>query len=119
MLTKNLSRVSLAFAVLLFNAPCFAQNEIENNQPVAGDLHTRETAIQAKLKSKYDAGLLDADQLAKYQRDFDGICVEEDDIKSRGNGMTESGRKTIMKKLDNFEANLDKQTGGEAKKSTK
>src|SRR6516165_8151061 len=45
----------------------------------------------------------------KCQRDLDGIAVQEDDLKSRDSGLTEAGKKEIMKKLDVFEASLDKQ----------
>jgi hypothetical protein len=119
MLKKILPGVSLAFAALLLNAPCFAQNEIENNQPVVGDLNKKEVAIQKKLQSKYDAGLIDADQLAVYQRDLDGISVKEDELKTRSSGMSDSAKKDIWNKLETFETNLEKQTTSDKSKAKK
>lgn len=92
---------------LVLSAPCFAQNEITENQPVVGDINTRTKLLQTKLKTNYDAGLIDSDELAKFQRDLDGICVQEDDLKARAGGMTGAGRKEILKKLDLFESELD------------
>jgi len=97
-----------ALLALVLNVPCFAQSEISENQPVVGDVNTRHAQIQAKLKSDYDAGLIDSDQLSRYQRDLDGIAVQEDDLKARDGGLTGAGAKDIMKKLDTFEADLDK-----------
>ena len=101
---------------LVLNVPCFAQSEITENQPVVGDINARQTQLQAKLKSDYDGGLIDSDQLSKFQRDLDGIAVQEDDLKSRDSGLTEAGKKEIMKKLDVFEASLDKQAKSRAAK---
>jgi hypothetical protein len=92
---------------LVLNAPCFAQNEITENQPVVGDINSRTKQLQTKLKTNYDAGLIDSDELAKFQRDLDGICVQEDDLKARSGGMSSAGRKEILKKLDIFESELD------------
>jgi hypothetical protein len=110
MLKKNLFGIQLVL-MLALSLPSLAQEEITSNQPVVGDLNAREVKLQAKLKDNFNAGLIDSDELAKFQRDFDGICVEEDDFKSRGNGMTDSARKSIMKRLDLFEADLDRHTG--------
>jgi hypothetical protein len=105
---------------LILSVPCFAQNEITENQPVVGNIHDREALVQAKLKSNYDAGLIDSDELAKFQRDLDGICVQEDDLKSRAGGMTSGGRKEIEKKLDLLEGELAKHAGkGGAPKTSK
>jgi len=117
-LKNHLPGVVIVLTAML-NTPCFAQSEITNNQPVAGDLHTREAQIQSKMKANFDAGLIDSDELARLQRDFDGICVQEDDLRSRGSTITDSARQDILKKLDKFEADLDKRTKkGESSKST-
>lgn len=101
---------------LVLNAPCFAQGEITENQPVVGDINTRQAQLQAKLKSNYDSGLIDSDELANFQRELDGIGVQEDDLKSRAGGMTSAGQKEIMKKLDLFEADLEKHSKHGGKK---
>lgn len=107
MLRKNLLGMQFVIA-LAPSLPCLAQEEIMNNQPVAGELSGRESKIQAKLKDDYNKGLIDSDQLCIFQRDLDGICVDEDEIRSRAGGMTDGARKGIIKRLDFFEANLDK-----------
>jgi hypothetical protein len=104
-----------ALLVLMLNVPCFAQNEITENQPVVGDVNSRHAQVQNKLKSDFDQGLIDSDQLSLFQRDLDGIGVQEDELKSKDSGLTGPGRDAILKKLDQLEARLDKQ----AKRTTK
>jgi hypothetical protein len=108
MLKKSVLAVQVLLLAAL-NTPCFAQSEITNNQPVVGNLNDREKQIQAKMTADFQAGLIDADQLSILQRDFDGICTQEDDLRTRGSGMTDAGRKMISGKLDSFEVRLDKQ----------
>jgi hypothetical protein len=107
MLKSKYSILVAAIGILL-SAPGFAQDQIKDNQPIVGALHKKEAKIQAKLQADYRAGLIDSTELAKLQRDFDGICVEEDRLKTKGEGMTDAGRTLIMAKLDEFEVALDK-----------
>jgi len=102
---------------LVPSIPCFAQNEISDNQPVRGALNKKETHIQAKLTEAFNKGYLDSTELAGFQRDFDGILDHENDLASAG--MNESGRKSILKDLATFEARLDKQTGLNAQGGTR
>jgi hypothetical protein len=104
---KKVSLTMLVLSVLVPNTPCFAQGEISNNQPVRGSMGKNEARIQAKLKADYKRGLIDADQLAQFQRDFDGILDRENAIQS--DGMNTSGKKDILKDLTAFEARLDNQ----------
>jgi hypothetical protein len=75
--------------------------------------------IQQKLKDDFSKGLIDADQNASMQRDFDGIMTREDDLKNRGTGMNEAGKKDILKQLTAFEARLDKAAGMNKNKKSK
>jgi hypothetical protein len=107
-MVKNKYSMLIASIAILLSVPGIAQDQINDNQPIVGALHTKEVKIQAKLQADYRAGFIDATELAKLQRDFDGICVEEDKLKTKGEGMTDAGRALIMTKLDTFEAALDK-----------
>jgi hypothetical protein len=109
----------LALSALVFAAPSFAQNEIKNHQPVVGSLNKTETHIQAKMTGNFHKGLIDADQLSQFQRDFDGILDHENELQT-GTGMNADGKKSILKDLAAFEARLDKAAalnGGGKKKS--
>lgn len=108
---KKLCLTALAVSVLMPVAPSFSQSEITNNQPVKGSMDKDAARVQQKLKDDFTKGLIDADQNAQLQRDFDGIMTREDDLRSRGNGMNASGKKDILKQLTAFEARLDKQAG--------
>ena len=108
---KKLFLTALVVAAVMPVAPSFSQSEISNNQPVKGSMNKDAARIQQKLKDDFKNGLIDADQNAQLQRDFDGIMTREDDLKSRGNGMNASGKKDILKQLTAFEARLDKQAG--------
>lgn len=108
---KKLCLTALVVAVLMPVAPSFSQSEITNGQPVKGTMDKDAARIQAKLKDDFAKGLIDADQNASLQRDFDGIMTREDDLRNRGNGMNASGKKDIVKQLTAFEARLDKQAG--------
>ncbi len=108
MLNKSfLSALALAAVSL---APCLAQDEINNNQPITGPLNKAEARIQAKLTRDFQKGYINDDQLAQFQRDFDGI-LDHENVLQGGKGMNDSGRKTILKQLGDFEARLDKQAG--------
>jgi hypothetical protein len=101
--------LALSFALVSL-APCLAQDEITNNQPVVGALNKTETRIQSKLTEDFNKGLIDSDQLGQFQRDFDGI-LDHENVLQTGGGMNESGKKSILKDLSSFEARLDKQAG--------
>lgn len=103
---NKLSAIMPIFAILVLGTPGFAQNQLSNNQPIRGDLHGREAEIQARLKADFKRGLIDATELAAFQRDLDGILVKENDFKSRSTGLTDSGRETLMKKLDVLEGRI-------------
>jgi hypothetical protein len=108
---KNLClSVLVSSALLSSTALCFAQDEIGNNQPVRGPLNKSEARIQAKLTTDFNRGLLDATQLASFQRDFDGILDHENELKT-GNGMNKAGEEDIFKRLAAFEIRLDQQAG--------
>jgi len=104
---KHLSLALTAFAMSVM--PSFAQNEISNNQPVSREMSAEEIRIEAKLKLDFKNGLIDSNQLAQMQRDFDGILVKEDSFKARG--LTDDGRKAIGEALCQFESKLDKAAG--------
>lgn len=106
MLKKLCLTVLVLSAVVPF-VPSFAQDEITNKQPVVGVLNKTEVRIQAKMTSNYHKGLINDGQLAEFQRDFDGILDQENQLQT-GTGMNASGKKTILKKLADFEARLDK-----------
>ncbi len=89
--------------------PSLAQCEISNNQPVTRNLSADEVRIEGKIKLDYQQGLIDSDQLAQFQRDFDGILVEEDSLKSRG--LEGRGRLATRTALNKFEAKLDSSAG--------
>ena len=112
---KKSCLAALALAAVSF-APCLAQDEVNNNQPVTGPLNKAEARIQAKLTQDYNKGLINDNQLAQLQRDFDGI-FDHENVLQGGKGMNEAGKKTIQKQLTDFEARLDKQAG--MNKSTK
>jgi hypothetical protein len=108
-----MNRIS-CIAVTLFAAslpllPSVAQNEISNNQPATRNLSENELRIEGKMKADFKKGLIDSNQLASFQRDFDGILVKEDSFKARG--LTDDGRKSIGQSLCDFEARLDKSAG--------
>jgi hypothetical protein len=73
---------------------------------VQGSLHTREAEIQNKLNKAFDAGNIDSNELASFQRDLDGILVKEDREKTKASGLTNSGFARISKDLDIFEGRL-------------
>ncbi len=104
---KKLCLVASVVSVLAPCTPSFAQSEINNNQPVRGSMGKDEMRIQDKLKADYNKGLINSDQLADFQRDFDGILDRENAIQS--DGMNKSGRKDILRDLASFESRLDKQ----------
>jgi hypothetical protein len=104
---KKLCLTMTVLCALGPSIPCFAQDEISDNQPVRGALNHRETHIQSKLTEAYNKGLLDSNELAEFQRDFDGILDKENALASAG--MNEAGRNGILKELSAFEARLDKQ----------
>jgi len=104
---KHFALVSAALALSVL--PSFAQNEISNNQPVTRSLSDEEIRIEAKMKLDFKNGLIDSNQLAEMQRDFDGILVKEDSFKARG--LTDDGRKAIAEALCLFENKLDKASG--------
>jgi len=107
------SSFNFAISALLLastSLPSLAQSEIANNQPVTRSLSQDEVRIMGKLKEDFRKGLIDSNQLAQMQRDFDGILVKEDSYKSRG--LTDDGKKTIEKALCDFEAKLDHSAGG-------
>jgi hypothetical protein len=114
---KKLSLLALSSVVLSF-APSYAQDDINNNQPVAGRLNKTETRIQAKLTEDFNKGLLNSDQLCQFQRDFDGILDHENELQT-GGGMNASGKKKIETDLAAFEARLDKQAGLNISKKAK
>ena len=103
---KNTLRSSTLIAALLIAAPAFAQSQIDNNQPVRGDLHTREAELQNKLNASYDAGFISSTELAAFQRDLDGILVKEEKEKGKASGLTDSGYDAIANSLDIFEGRL-------------
>ncbi|MBK9773348.1 MAG: hypothetical protein IPP57_21450 [Candidatus Obscuribacter sp.] len=92
--------------VMVLLVPASAQTQIDNNQPVKGVLHTREALLQLKLNGAYRAGLIDSNELAAFQRDFDGILAKEEDYKTRPSGMTSGGKQDIEKRLYLFEERL-------------
>ncbi len=108
---KKLFLTALVLSVVMPVAPSFSQSEITNNQPVKGTMDKDAARIQQKLKDDFTKGLIDADQNASMQRDFDGIMTREDDLRTRGNGMNAAGKKDILKQLTAFEARLDKAAG--------
>jgi hypothetical protein len=111
-LKEPIMKSSIALAVLTASMtlmPAFAQNEISNNQPLNRNLSEDEVRIEAKLKLDFKKGLIDANQLAQMQRDFDGILVHEDAEKAKG--LTSDGRASIKKSLCEFECKLDKAAG--------
>lgn len=116
---KKLLITALVMTAVMPIAPGFCQSEITNNQPVKGVLNKDAERIQQKLKDAFNKGLIDADQNAELQRDLDGILTREDDLKSRGNGMNDAGKKDIAKQFAQFEARLDKQTNMTKGKKTK
>lgn len=116
---KKLFLTALVVSAVMPVAPSFSQSEITNNQPVKGSMNKDAERIQQKLKDDFKNGLIDSDQNAQLQRDFDGIMTREDDLKSRGNGMNASGKKDILKQLAAFEARLDKQAGLNKTKKSK
>ncbi len=103
---KNTLRSSTLIVALLIAAPAFAQSQIDNNQPVRGDLHTREAELQNKLNASYDAGYISSSELAAFQRDLDGILVKEERQKSKASGLTETAYDGLSKDLDIFEGRL-------------
>ena len=107
MSTRN--RVASAVVTaLMLGAPAFAQSQIDNNQPVQGDLHGREAGLQSRLTAAFDGGLLDSTELAAMQRDLDGILTRETDFRNRSTGLTSGGHDAIEKSLDIFEACLNR-----------
>jgi hypothetical protein len=109
-----MNRIS-CIAATLFTAsltllPGLAQNEVSNNQPLTRSLSANEIRIEAKMKQDFKKGLIDSNQLASFQRDFDGILVKEDSYKA--GGLTDAGKKTIETKLCAFEGRLDTSAGG-------
>jgi hypothetical protein len=96
------------FAALMLGAPAFAQSQIDNNQPVQGDLHAREASLQTRLTAAFNGGLIDSNELASMQRDLDGILTRETDFRNRSSGLTSGGYDTIQKSLDLFEARLSR-----------
>lgn len=94
---------------LMLSTSARGQNEITNNQPVVGVLNKTETRIQAKITSDYHTGLIDSDQLAQFQRDFDGILDKENEFQSSRSGMNAQKKQKILDMLAAFEARLDKQ----------
>jgi len=108
---KKLCLSVLVASALMSNAgACFAQDEINDNQPVKGPLNKTEARIRLKMQRDFKTGLIDSDQLASFQRDFSGILTHEEELKT-GGGMTKSGEESILKQLAEFEARLDKQAG--------
>jgi hypothetical protein len=106
---KHYTALTLAVSsIFVFGLSAFSQSQISDNQPVKGELHARETEIQAKLKAAYNAGNIDSTELAQFQRDFDGILTRENDFRTRSTGLTDSGKETIAKQLDTFEARLNR-----------
>jgi len=106
---KNLCLTVIASTALLSSTTmCFAQDEINQNQPVRGPLNKAEARIQSKLTTDYNKGLIDSTQLASFQRDFDGILDHENELKT-GGGMNKSGEEDIFKRLKAFETRLDAQ----------
>ncbi|MBS2007991.1 MAG: hypothetical protein JST01_13175 [Cyanobacteria bacterium SZAS TMP-1] len=106
----NSSKMLITAAILTITAlPTLAQNEISNNQPITRSLSEEEIRIEAKMKLDFKKGLIDSNQLAAMQRDFDGILVREDSFKARG--LTDDGRKAINEALARFEEKLDKAAG--------
>lgn len=108
MLRKS-SLTVLALSALVSLAPCSAQNEITNNQPVVGSLNKTETRIQSKMTTDYHKGWINSDQLAQFQRDFDGILDKENVYQASRDGMTAERKAKILAELAAFEAKLDKQ----------
>lgn len=104
---KKLYLLTLSSAVVSL-APCFAQNEIDNNQPVTGPLNKTEARLQSKLTADFNNGFIDEAQLSEFQRDLDGILDHENALLTEG-GINESGKKTLLKDLAAFEVRLDKQ----------
>jgi len=108
---KRISCIAITlFAASLTTLPSLAQTEISNNQPITRNLSENEIRIEGKMKADFRKGLIDSDQLASFQRDFDGILVKEDSYKS--GGLTNEGRKSVERSLCDFEARLDKSAGG-------
>ena len=100
--------VSVAFVLTVaFAGTSFAQNSAQNNQPVVGTVHERESSIQKKMQQYYKGGLIDSAELARFQRDFDGICVKEDRDRMTAPGLTNDAKSATLKKLDMFEKDLD------------
>jgi len=108
---KKLILTAVVVAAVMPVAPSFSQSELTNNQPVKGTMDKDAARIQQKLKDDFTKGLIDADQNASLQRDFDGIMTREDDLRTRGNGMNAAGKKDILKQLTAFEVRLDKAAG--------
>lgn len=105
----NLRRLVVALCVPLafaMQSGADAQNPTQNNQPVRGELHERETKLKDRLQVEYKAGRIDSNILAKMQRDLDGICVKEDELRMQKDGFTDKDREDIHKKLDTFEEEL-------------
>jgi hypothetical protein len=99
---------SAVVTALMIGAPAFAQSQIDNNQPVQGDLHAREASLQAKLTAAFDGGLLDSTELSAMQRDLDGILTRESDFRNRSTGLTSGGHDALEKSLDLFESRLNR-----------
>jgi hypothetical protein len=110
-MTKRITRSYLLAALAIGLSVCSyasAQNPAQNNQPVVGSVHKQEARIQRKLQQYYKQGRIDSNELARFQRDFDGICVKEDAARMKEEGLTDQAQSSLMKKLDLFEADLDK-----------
>ncbi len=105
----NLKRVTVLMCLPLamaMQSSVSAQNPTQNNQRVRGELHERETKLKDRLQLEYNAGRIDSNVLAKMQRDLDGICVKEDELRMQKAGFTDKDREDIYRKLDTFEEEL-------------
>jgi hypothetical protein len=102
--------IAMALLVVAMTAlPSLAETTITNDQPLTRTLSENEIRIEAKMKLDYKKGLIDSYQLTNFNRDLDGILVQEDSLIDRG--LTADGWATIKKALCAFEARLDKSAG--------
>lgn len=122
------SKQNWTLAMLLFtlSSPCFAGNApaqtgTSGNQPKpqattarGGELRARETKLESKLQSSLEAGKIDSDGLAGYQDRFNELRAKEEELRS-GGAMTNNARQDLMHKMDELEADFDKDVQERAK----
>lgn len=102
---KNVLLYSLV-AMTISVSPSMAQSQIDNNQPVQGQLHSRAVELQNKLNASYKAGYLSSTELAEMQRDLDGILVKADRKNTKDTGLSDTDFDGIRESMSELEARL-------------